>query len=195
MGSSSTLPAFRISTPSPSCGRTGLSVFFVVRFAILYPLYLTDLSGFRSVTGRAFGYFQSKCPTGWTLLSKTVGRGMESPFHLRGNVRKPPPQARSGHIQIVQILCAVLCDVLLASSEVVAQQQVEHARRSRSTSVGSTLMRRRLSGFMVVSHIISGSFSPRPLERWMVYFFSPISFEERRPSPARCRRNRCGLWW
>ena len=24
-------------------------------------------------------------------------------------------------------------------------------------------------------HIISGSFSPRPLERWMVYFFSPIS--------------------
>ena len=33
-----------------------------------------------------------------------------------------------------------------------------------------TLMRRRVSGFMVVSHIMSGSFSPRPLERLMEHF-------------------------
>ena len=52
------------------------------------------------------------------------------------------------------------------------------ARTKSANIVGSTLIRRRLSGFMVVSHIISGSFSPRPLERWMVYFLSPISFRK-----------------
>ena len=50
-------------------------------------------------------------------------------------------------------------------------------RAVSATSVGITLIRRRLAGFMVVSHIISGSFSPRPLERWMVYFLSPIFFK------------------
>ena len=35
----------------------------------------------------------------------------------------------------------------------------------RATSSGMTLIRRRVSGFMVVIHIISGSFSPRPFER------------------------------
>ncbi len=34
-----------------------------------------------------------------------------------------------------------------------------------------TLMRRRVSGFIVVSHIISGSFSPRPFERATEIFF------------------------
>ena len=29
-----------------------------------------------------------------------------------------------------------------------------------------------------IDHIISGSFSPRPLERWIVYFLSPISFRK-----------------
>ena len=39
MGSSSTLPAFKISTPSPSCGRTGFKVFLVDFFAITVPLH------------------------------------------------------------------------------------------------------------------------------------------------------------
>ena len=38
-----------------------------------------------------------------------------------------------------------------------------------------TLMRRRVSGFMVVSHIMSGSFSPRPLERLMEHFLPASS--------------------
>ena len=42
-------------------------------------------------------------------------------------------------------------------------------------SSGMTFTRRRVSGFMVVSHIISGSFSPRPLLRLMVHLASPIS--------------------
>ena len=46
-----------------------------------------------------------------------------------------------------------------------------------ATSSGSTLIRRRVSGFMVVSHIMSGSFSPRPFERLMEHFWSPISFK------------------
>ena len=45
----------------------------------------------------------------------------------------------------------------------------------RSMSSGMTLMRRRVAGFMVVIHIISGSFSPRPLERLMESFL-PSSF-------------------
>ena len=48
-------------------------------------------------------------------------------------------------------------------------------KRADTASSGMTLMSRRVSGFMVVIHIISGSFSPRPLERWMVTFF-PSSF-------------------
>ena len=48
-------------------------------------------------------------------------------------------------------------------------------RLMRSTSSGMTLMRRRVSGFIVVSHIISGSFSPKPLLRWMVTFFPSSS--------------------
>ena len=44
-----------------------------------------------------------------------------------------------------------------------------------STSSGITRIRRRVSGFMVVSHIMSGSFSPRPLERFMLALFVPIS--------------------
>ena len=54
-----------------------------------------------------------------------------------------------------------------------------------SASAGITRIRRRVSGFMVVIHIISGSFSPRPLERWMTGFFpsswvriSAFSFSE-----------------
>ena len=38
-----------------------------------------------------------------------------------------------------------------------------------AASSGITLISRRVSGFMVVSHIISGWFSPSPLLRWMVY--------------------------
>ena len=45
----------------------------------------------------------------------------------------------------------------------------------RSTSSGMTLMSRRVSGFMVVSHIMSGSFSPRPLERLMEHFLPASS--------------------
>ena len=44
-----------------------------------------------------------------------------------------------------------------------------------SASSGMTLMSRRVSGFMVVSHIMSGSFSPRPLDRSIFTFF-PSSF-------------------
>ena len=55
-----------------------------------------------------------------------------------------------------------------APGEVVAQQQVEHSAQCFAASSGMTLIRRRVSGFMVVSHIMSGSFSPRPLERVMV---------------------------
>ena len=40
-----------------------------------------------------------------------------------------------------------------------------------ATSSGITLIKRREAGFMVVIHIMSGSFSPRPLERWMETFF------------------------
>ena len=54
-----------------------------------------------------------------------------------------------------------------------------------SASSGITRISRRVSGFMVVIHIISGSFSPRPLERWMRGFLpaslpriSPFSFSE-----------------
>ena len=39
-----------------------------------------------------------------------------------------------------------------------------------STSSGMTLISRRVAGFIVVIHIISGSFSPSPLLRWIVSF-------------------------
>ena len=37
-----------------------------------------------------------------------------------------------------------------------------------------TRMSRRVSGFIVVSHIISGSFSPRPLLRLITIFALPM---------------------
>ena len=40
----------------------------------------------------------------------------------------------------------------------------------RAASVGVTAIRRRVAGFIVVLHIMSGSFSPSPLERCKVYF-------------------------
>ena len=43
-----------------------------------------------------------------------------------------------------------------------------------AASSGITFMSLLVSGFMVVCHIISGSFSPRPLERCRVYFLLPI---------------------
>ena len=45
----------------------------------------------------------------------------------------------------------------------------------RATSSGMTLISRRVAGFMVVSHIMSGSFSPRPLERLMEHFLPASS--------------------
>ena len=54
-----------------------------------------------------------------------------------------------------------------------------------SASSGITLMSRLVSGFMVVSHIMSGSFSPKPLLRSIFTFFpssvlriSAFSFSE-----------------
>ena len=44
----------------------------------------------------------------------------------------------------------------------------------RSTSSGITFMSLRVSGFIVVIHIMSGSFSPRPLLRLMLAF-APLS--------------------
>ena len=40
-------------------------------------------------------------------------------------------------------------------------------------------MSRRVSGFMVVSHIMSGSFSPSPLDRWRLYFCPSSSLQSR----------------
>ena len=41
-------------------------------------------------------------------------------------------------------------------------------------SSGVTRIMRRVSGFIVVSAIMSASFSPRPFDRWSVNFLSPI---------------------
>ena len=63
----------------------------------------------------------------------------------------------------------MLGDVVLPAGEVVPQQHVEHLGRLLDVP-GFTWMSRRVLGFMVVRFIMSGSFSPRPLLRWMVYF-------------------------
>ena len=58
-------------------------------------------------------------------------------------------------------------------------------RSVSAASSGRTFTSRLVSGFMVVSHIISGSFSPRPLLRSTFTFFpsrdlriSAFSFSE-----------------
>lgn len=77
-------------------------------------------------------------------------------------------------VQLVEILLAVLCDMALAAGSSLPSSRLNMVS-ILATSSGSTLIRRRVSGFMVVSHIMSGSFSPRPLERLMEHFWSPIS--------------------
>ena len=74
-------------------------------------------------------------------------------------------------IRQLQKFMPVLGDMALSTGQVVPQQQIEHHALCAAASSGMTLMSRRVAGFMVVIHIMSGSFSPRPLERWMVTFF------------------------
>ena len=59
----------------------------------------------------------------------------------------------------------------LAPFKVVAEENVEHL--AGSLHIGGVDLY-KVSGFMVVRLIMSGSFSPRPLLRCMVYFASPI---------------------
>lgn len=68
----------------------------------------------------------------------------------------------------------VLGDEFLSPVQVVAEQQVEHpARLLRIGRQHPDQAPRR--GFIVVRFIMSGSFSPRPFDRWIVNFW-PFSF-------------------
>jgi hypothetical protein len=91
------------------------------------------------------------------------------------------------HIHIVEIEIAVLGNMVLSAGEVIPQQQVEFIG-GRLYVAGMILIRRRVSGFIVVSHIISGSFSPSPLDRWTLNFLLP-SFAQRGPSHRRSMQN------
>ena len=74
------------------------------------------------------------------------------------------------NVRQLQILCAVFRNEIPSAPASPSPSSKSKYCAVRSASSGMTLMSRRVSGFMVVIHIISGSFSPRPLERWMVIF-------------------------
>lgn len=73
------------------------------------------------------------------------------------------------NIGFQHILISVRRNEGLACREIVAEQGVK-IRSVSAASTGVTAISRRVAGFMVVWDIMVGVFSPRPFERWSVYF-------------------------
>ena len=87
-------------------------------------------------------------------------------------ILRPPPHIQKGlgDIRQLQIFMPIVRNVTFPARQVVAQQQIKDIGGALHI-FGHDLDKPPVSGFMVVSHIMSGSFSPRPLERWTSHFF------------------------
>lgn len=92
-----------------------------------------------------------------TVCFSRCGRLCSSSFAINSHL----PLA---YIKIVNVLVTMSHNVIFSALKIVTEQNIKNFR-CFSASVGITFISLRVSGFIVVRFIISGSFSPRPFER------------------------------
>ena len=188
MGSSSTLPAFRISTPSPSWGRTGFKIFLEDFLGIVVPLY-SETHSFRHRYRDATSLMEE----GFSCRRESFPLYQKAPS-VRGCLRSRLGEFILAHIQIVQILGAVLrrcapCGrrgCRPAAGRTPGPSRIDIGGQHLDKAAGLRVHGGQPHHLGVVLAQAFGALDG--------VLFARRSPPGRSPSPARCRQSRCCPW-